>query len=46
MSEPKQYPTATGREDVLQALRDAAQAKGSPLSDAEREAIYESAFKK
>jgi hypothetical protein len=46
MSESKQYPMATGREDVLQALRVAAQAKGAPLTDAEREAVYASAFKK
>jgi len=40
----KQYPVATGREDVLAALRAAAQTKGSPLSDAEREAVYASIF--
>ena len=32
--------TATGREEVLVALRAAAQAKGSMLSDEERKAVY------
>jgi hypothetical protein len=41
LSEKHRTLTATGREDVLAALRAAAQAKGSPLSDAERAAVYD-----
>lgn len=40
LSEKHRTLTATGREDVLSALRAAAQTKGSPLSDDERAAVY------